>query len=280
LIVQGLYQAKPELPFIPGIEMAGAIESIGPEVKRLKVGDRVAVFAPTGGYAEKGVAHEAQCITLPDGMNTDDACALLCAYGTSHHALKQRAALKSGETLVVVGASGSTGIAAIQIGKAMGATVIAIASTAEKQQAAFAAGADHAIGYESLKDDIRNLTGKKGIDVVFDPVGGDTFDVLVRLMGRNGRYLVVGFASGRIPELPANLALVKEFSLVGVFWGSFVTNEPLAYAENMKELFGWYGEGKIKPVIDSRLPLSGAPGVLKRLMARGVTGKVILYPEG
>ncbi|MDO6962995.1 NADPH:quinone oxidoreductase family protein [Rhizobium alvei] len=278
LIVQGLYQAKPELPFIPGFEMAGTIEAVGAEVKRLKVGDRVAYFASTGGYAELGIAPERNCIPLPAGMPADDACALLCAFGTSHHALRQRGRLKEGEILVVAGAAGATGLAAVQIGKALGATVIAIASSDDKRKVALEAGADHAIGYDNLRDELKALTGKRGIDVVFDPVGGDLFDTLVRLMGRYGRYLVVGFAAGRIPALPANLALVKEFDLVGVFWGSFTAHEPATYAANMQELFGWYQSGAVKPKIDGRHPLSDAVPVLERIMARGAVGKYVLHP--
>lgn len=278
LLVQGLYQARPETPFIPGMEMAGLVESIGPDVKRLKTGMRVVAMKQIGAYATKGSYPEKTCIPLPDAMTEADACALLCGYGTAHHGLKQRANLQPGEILVIPGAAGATGIAAIQIGKAMGATVIAIASSAKKQSAAKDAGADHVIGYDDMKEKIREITGKRGIDVVFDPVGGDTFDILVRLMARNGRYLVVGFAAGRIPELPVNLALVKEFSLVGVFWGSFTNHEPAVHADNVKELFGWYLEGKVKPLLDGEFPLSDAPSVLQRLMDRGVTGKVILKP--
>lgn len=278
LLVQGLYQAKPELPFIPGMEMAGIVESVGPEVKHLKPGMRVVATAGTGAFAQKGSFAETQCIPLPDKVDDADACALMCGFGTAHHALKQRGQLKPGETLVVAGAAGATGLAAVQIGKAMGATVIAIASTDEKREAAREAGADHVIGYDNLKDTMRDLTGRKGVDVVFDPVGGDTFDTLVRTMGRNGRYLVVGFAAGRIPQLPVNLALVKEFSLVGVFWGAFTQHEPATYAGNVRELFGWYLEGKVKPLISARHPLSQAPMVLTQLMERGVSGKIVLEP--
>ena len=278
LLVQGLYQAKPELPFIPGMEMAGVIESVGADVTRLKPGMRVVATAGTGAFAQKGVFAEAQCIPLPDQITDQDACALMCGFGTSHHALKQRGLLKPGETLVVAGAAGATGLAAVQIGKAMGAKVIAIASSEEKRNSARNAGADHVIGYDNLKDQLRELAGKKGVDVVFDPVGGDTFDTLVRTMGRNGRYLVVGFAAGRIPQLPVNLALVKEFSLVGVFWGAFTQQEPAVYAENVRELFGWYLEGKVRPLIGARHPLSAAPQVLTRLMERGVSGKIVLDP--
>ena len=278
LLVQGLYQSKPETPFTPGLEMAGRIEEAGPDVKRLKPGMRVVAMAQTGAFAEFGLYPETACLPIPDTMSDADACALLCAYGTAHHALKQRAALKEGETLVVPGAAGATGIAAIQIGKAMGAQVIAIASTAEKQAIAHDAGADHVIGYDEARDALKSLTGKRGIDVVFDPVGGDTFDSLVRLMGRNGRYLVVGFAAGRIPQFPANLALVKEFSLVGVFWGSFTQHEPALFAENMRELFAWHAKGLVRPLIGAKLALGDAPSALQQLMDRQIAGKIILTP--
>ncbi len=277
LLVQGLYQARPETPFTPGMEMAGTVESVGPDSKRLKPGMRVVAMGQIGAYAEKGLYPEQLCAPLPDAMSEADACALMCGYGTSHHALKQRGQLKTGETLLVAGAAGATGIAAVQIGKAMGATVIAVASSEEKQVAAKAAGADHVIGYENLKADIRSIA-PKGIDVIFDPVGGDVFDTLVRQMARNGRYLVVGFAAGRIPELPINLALVKEFALIGVFWGAFTAHEPAAYAENVRELFGWYLEGKVKPLIGGEYSLSEAPAVLQKLMDRGVAGKIVLKP--
>lgn len=278
LLVQGLYQARPETPFVPGCEVAGIVESVGPDVKNFKPGQRAAGFTQIGAYAEACALNELQCAPIPEGMSDADACALMCGYGTSHHALKQRGNLKPGETLMVAGAAGATGIAAVQIGKAMGATVIAVASSAEKQAAAKEAGADHVIGYDNLKDEVRAITGKKGIDVIFDPVGGDVFDTLVRLTARNGRYLVIGFAAGRIPELPVNLALVKEFAVVGVFWGSFTQHEPAAYAENVRELFGWYMEGKVKPLIGGEYPLEEAPTVLQKLMDRGVAGKVVLKP--
>jgi NADPH2:quinone reductase len=278
LLVQGLYQAKPDLPFVPGMEMAGVVESIGPDTRRLKPGMRVIATAGTGAFAEKGLYAEAQCIPLPNAIDDADACALMCGFGTSHHALKQRGQLKPGETLVVAGAAGATGLAAVQIGKAMGATVIAIASTEEKRKAAGDAGADHVVGYDNLKDTLRELAGRQGVDVVFDPVGGDTFDTLVRTMARNGRYLVVGFAAGRIPQLPVNLALVKEFSLVGVFWGAFTQHDPAVYADNVRELFNWYIDGKVKPLISGRHPLSDAPKVLTQLMERGVSGKIVLEP--
>jgi len=278
LLVQGLYQIKPPVPFVPGMEVAGRVCAVGPEVRHFKVGDRVAAATMIGGYAEKVGAPEQAVMKMPDSMSAADACALLCAYGTSHHALKQRGALRAGETLAVTGASGSTGIAAIQIGKAIGARVIAIASTPEKRAIALAAGADAALGYDNLKDALKEATGGKGVDVAFDPVGGEVFDTLARSMAWNGRLLVIGFASGTIPQFPVNLALVKGFSVVGVFWGTFTQREPQAYAENMRELVGWYLEGKVKPVIEGRYALKDAASVLKRVLDRGASGKIVLEP--
>ncbi|MDA4843805.1 NADPH:quinone oxidoreductase family protein [Hoeflea poritis] len=280
LLAQGLYQVKPPTPFVPGMEVAGTIEAVGNAVEKFKPGDRVAALGQLGGYAELAAVPQAAVFPLPDAIDTADACALLCAYGTSHHALKQRAQLQPGETVAVLGAAGSTGIAAIQIAKAMGAKVIAVASSPEKQAIVRQNGADEVTGYDNLKDELKKLSGGKGVDVLFDPVGGDAFDAACRAMARKGRLLVVGFASGRIPELPVNLTLVKEYSLVGVFWGSFTQHEPEVYADNMKELVGWYLEGKVKPLIEGRYPLADAPAVLERVLARGATGKLVLVPEG
>ncbi|WP_319825452.1 NADPH:quinone oxidoreductase family protein [Thalassovita sp.] len=277
LLVQGLYQMKPPHPFTPGMEAAGVVEAVGPEVTGLKVGDRVATICQLGGYAEKVVADERRVFPIGD-MDGADACALLVAYGTSHHALKQRAQLKEGETLCVLGAAGATGIAAVQIGKIMGARVIAVCSSEEKRRLAKEAGADEAIGYDSLKDDLKALTDGKGVDVVYDVVGGDAFDAASRSMARNGRLLVIGFASGTIPKFPVNLSLVKEYSVVGVFWGNFTRAEPEVYADNMKELIGWYAAGKVKPLIDGRYPLADAAEVLGKVLGRGATGKLVLVP--
>lgn len=277
LLVQGLYQVKPPLPFAPGSEVAGTIEALGAGVTSFKIGDRV-VTACSGGYAEVVVAEAARCFAMPDGMDAADACAMVVAYGTSHHALKQRANLQAGETLVVYGAAGATGIAAVQIGKIIGARVIAVASTDEKKQIARDAGADAVIGYDNLKDEVKSLTGGKGADVVFDVVGGDAFNAATRFMARNGRLLVIGFASGEIPKFPVNLALVKEYAVIGVFWGNFTHAQPEDYAENMRELFGWYQDGSVKPLIEGRYPLSTAAEVLKRVLGRGAVGKIALIP--
>jgi NADPH2:quinone reductase len=278
LLVQGLYQSKPPTPFVPGMEVAGRVTAIGAEVKSVKVGDRVAAISPLGSYAEKVAAPERSVMKLPDGMDAADACALLCGYSTSHYALKQRGQLKAGETLCVLGASGATGIAAVQIGKVMGARVIGVASSEEKRQVARQAGADETLGYENLRDALKQATGGKGVDVAYDAVGGDAFDVLSRAMAWGGRLLVIGFASGRIPQLPVNLALVKGYSLVGVFWGEVSRREPEAFQANMKELVGWYMDGKVKPLIEGTYPLAEAASVLKRIHARGTVGKLILKP--
>ena len=277
LLVQGLYQSKPDRPFTPGSEVAGEVVKIGAGVTRFKPGDRVVTYC-SGGYAELAVGSEQTCFALPDGMDAADACAMIIAWGTSHHALKQRANLQPGETLVIFGAAGATGTAAIQIGKVMGATVIAVCSSEEKRKIALEQGADHAIGYDNLKDEVKGLTGGKGADVVYDSVGGDAFAAASRFMAPGGRLLVIGFASAEIPKLPVNLTLVKEYAVVGVFWGNWTRREPAAYLANMDELFGWYTDGKIKPLIEGRYPLAEAADVLKRVLGRGAVGKLALVP--
>jgi NADPH2:quinone reductase len=279
LLVQGKYQLKPETPFIPGMEVAGEVIGLGSKDNTdLAVGDRIAALSQLNGYAEKAVVKISSTFKIPENMSYDDACALLCAYGTSHYALKQRGQLKKGETLVVLGASGSTGIAAIQIGKIMGAKVIAVASNSEKQKIAKENGADISIGYDNLKEKLKEISAGKGVDVIFDPVGGDTFDTIARTMARKGRLLVIGFASGSIPKLAVNLALVKEFSVVGVFWGAFTRAEPDQYKINMIELFDWYQKGLLKPLIEESHALSEAANVLEKILARGAKGKIILKP--
>jgi NADPH2:quinone reductase len=278
LLVQGLYQVRPSVPFIPGMEVVGRISAAGPDVKSHRIGDRVAAILTMGSYAEKVVASEATLMPLPTDMDAGDACALLCGYGTSHYALKQRGELKPGETLCVLGAAGATGLAAVQIGKAMGAKVIGVASSPEKREIATKAGADIVVGYENLKETLKELTGGKGVDVAFDPVGGETFDALARSMAWKGRLLVIGFTSGSIPKFPVNLALVKGFAVVGVYWGAFIEKERAVYAENVRELLDWYQAGKLKPVIEGVYPLADAAIVLARLLGRGAAGKLILKP--
>ena len=278
LLVQGKYQLKPETPFIPGMEVAGEIITVGSSVKNFQIGDRVAALSQLSGYAEQAVVQEKSVFKIPTKMSFDDSCALLCAYGTSHYALKQRAQLQKNELLVVLGASGSTGIAAIQIGKIIGAKVIAVSSNPEKQKIAKDNGADISIGYDNLKEELKSISNGKGVDVIFDPVGGDIFDTVARTMARSGRLLVIGFASGTIPKLAVNLALVKEFSVVGVFWGAFTRGEPEEYKKNMIELFDWYQKDLLKPLIEESYPLSKASVVLEKILARGAKGKIVLKP--
>ncbi|GGL99668.1 NADPH:quinone oxidoreductase [Pseudooceanicola nanhaiensis] len=280
LLVQGKYQVRPDRPFIPGSEVAGEIVALGEGVTDREVGQRVVGYAGQTGYASMAAIPAASTFLLPEGADAAEACALIIAYGTSHHALKQRAQLKPGETLVVFGAAGATGVAAVQIGKIMGATVIAVVSSEEKGKIAKECGADHVIGYDGLKDKVKELTGGKGADVCYDVVGGEAFDAASRFMARNGRLLVIGFASGDIPKFPVNLALVKEYAVVGVFWGNFTRAEPQVYAENMRELLDWFGSRTVKPIVAGRFPLKDAAEVLETVLGRGGVGKFALIPEG
>lgn len=284
LLVQGLYQARPERPFVPGVEFCGEVEELGEGVKHLKVGQRLMCSSRDyGAFAEKALVDARAVMPIPDEVSDLVAANLMCAHGTAHHALKQRAKLKAGEHLVVLGAAGGTGLAAVQIGKAMGAKVIAVCSSDDKLALARANGADELIKAAEgvdLKAQIKALTGGKGADVVYDPVGGDAFDACTRAMARNGRLLVIGFASGRIPELPVNLTLVKEFSVIGVFWGSFVAHEPMIFLQNMQELFAWLKEGKVGVETDEVFPLSRTADALNKVMKRQVKGKVVVVPDG
>ena len=277
LLVQGLYQVKPPTPFIPGMELVGKVAEAG-ENSGFNVGDRVAAITSIGAFAEKVKAHKSVVMPVPDNADGPELTALMCGYGTAHHALKQRGQLKPGETLAVTGASGLTGLAAVQIGKAMGARVIAIASTPEKRKVCQANGADVTIGYDNLKDDLKSATDGKGADVIFEVVGGDVFHACSRAINWGGRLLVIGFADGEIPKFPINLALVKGSSLVGVFWGSFVQKEPAVYAENMKELFAWYMEGKVKPLVEKTFALDEVVNALEHIHGRKAIGKVVLVP--
>ncbi len=280
LIVQGLYQMKPEVPFIPGNEVAGVISEIGEGVPHLKVGQRVIALCMLGGYAEKVACAATHVMPLPDEISFDEAAGLVTAHATAHHGLKQRANIQPGETLLVTGAAGGTGLAAVQIGKQMSAKVIAVCSTQEKLDMAKANGADILINYSEvdLKSAIKDVTNGKGVDVVYECVGGDTFHACSRSMAWNGRLLVVGFAGGTIPEFPVNLSLVKGYSVVGVFWGSFTQHQPQDFAQNMKELLTWYVQGKVKVVVDEALPLAQAKDALNKVMGREVKGKMSLNP--
>lgn len=280
LLVQGLYQMKPPFPFIPGMEVAGVISALGDGVTHLRVGQRVVGLPGLNAYAEKVVIQADAVMPLPNAIADEEAAGLITAHATAHHALKQRAQLRAGELLVVTGAAGGTGLAAVQIGKAMGAKVVAVCSTQEKLEIAKANGADILINYSEsdLKTELKKLNDGKGVDVVYDVVGGETFDACSRSMAWKGRLLVVGFASGKIPQLPVNLTLVKGYSVVGVFWGSFTQFEPKVFRENMIELMDWYVEGRVKVLVDEVFALQDAAKALHKVMDRKVKGKVILKP--
>ena len=278
LIVQNKYQMKPPLPFVPGSEYAGTVEAVGEGVTHLKVGQRVACLSGTGGFATHAIAPAALCMPLPPGFPAVDAAAFIMIYATSWHALIDRAQLKSGETVLVLGAAGGVGTAAIQIAKAAGARVIAAPSTDDKCALCKSIGADATINYsqENLRDSIKTLTDGKGPDVIYDPVGGDFAEPAFRSIAWRGRYLVVGFASGPIPALPLNLTLLKGASLVGVFWGDFARREPKANAAMMGELAQWYAQGKVKPVIDSTMPMAELKAAYAHMGSRGVKGKLVM----
>ncbi len=278
LIVQDKYQMKPPLPFVPGSEYAGTIEAVGASVTHLKVGDAVAAFGGTGGFATHAVVDAALVMPLPAGFAFDDAAAFILTYATTHHALVDRGQLKAGETLLVLGAAGGVGTAAIQIGKVLGARVIAASSSDEKGELCRSIGADATINYATgnIRDALKELTGGKGADVVYDPVGGDLAEPVFRSIAWRGRYLVIGFAQGAIPALPLNLALLKGASIVGVFWGEFARREPKANAAALAELARWYAEGKVKPVIDRRLPMDQLPSAYERMGSRTVRGKLVM----
>ena len=278
LIVQNKYQMKPELPFVPGSEYAGLVQAVGEGVTHLKVGQTVACLSGTGGFGTHTLAPAKLCMPLPEDFSAVDGAAFIMTYATSHHALVDRAALKAGETVLVLGAAGGVGTAAIQIAKAMGAKVIAAASTDEKCALCTTLGADATINYstENLREALKTLTEGKGPDVVYDPVGGDLAEPAFRSIAWRGRYLVVGFAGGPIPALPLNLPLLKGASLVGVFWGDFSRREPQANAAMMGELAQWYGQGKIKPVIDRTLPMNELKAAYTLMGSRSVKGKLVM----
>jgi NADPH:quinone reductase len=278
LIVQNKYQMKPALPFVPGSEYAGTVQAVGEGVTHLKVGQAVACLSGTGGFATHTIASAAMCMPLPPGFPMVDAAAFIMIYATSYHALVDRAQLKAGETVLVLGAAGGVGTSAIQIAKAMGAKVIAAASTQEKCDLCKKIGADATINYstENLREAIKALTDGKGPDVIYDPVGGDFAEPAFRSIAWRGRYLVVGFASGPIPALPFNLALLKGASIVGVFWGDFAKKEPKANAAMMGELAQWYGQGKVKPVIDRTMPMADLKAAYAHMGSRGVMGKLVM----
>ncbi|MBK8018872.1 MAG: NADPH:quinone oxidoreductase family protein [Betaproteobacteria bacterium] len=282
LIIQGKYQFKPELPFSPGGEVAGVIAQVGEGVTRVKAGDRVIAAATWGGFAEQIVVDADRLVPMSDDMDFVSASAFILTYGTSYHALKDRAALRPGETLLVLGASGGVGLAALQIGKAMGAKVIAAASSDSKLEICRRNGADDVINYgaEDLRTRVKQITAGRGVDVVYDPVGGPYSEPALRDMAWNGRFLVVGFAAGDIPKVPLNLALLKGCSIVGVFWGAFTRNEPERNRQNNRELMEMYSKGLVKPHIHATYPLERAAEALNEVTMKRVSGKVVLVTEG
>jgi len=280
LLVEGKYQMKPPTPFVPGMEAAGVISKLGENVQGLEEGQRVLVATMLGAFAEKVPAHFSQVVPMPDSMSYEEGAALTTIYGTSYHALKDRAKLKEGETVLVLGAAGGVGIATVQLAKAMGAKVIAAASSDEKLAFAKENGADETVNYttEDLKAKVKELTGGKGVDVVYDPVGGDFAEPALRASGWDARYLVIGFAAGPIPKIPLNLALLNSRNIMGVFWGAWVGREPRANAQNMKEIFDFFEAGKIKPQISASYKLEDVGKAFEDLMERRVKGKVVLTP--
>lgn len=280
LIIQGKYQTKPELPFSPGGEIAGIVKEIGEGVTQFRVGDRVLAYTRWGGFAEEVLLEASRLIAIPEGMDFVTASAFVMTYGTSHYALKDRAQLKSGETLLVLGAAGGVGLAAVEIGKIMGATVIAAASSDDKLALCKEHGADQAINYgrEDLKTRIKELTAGEGVDVVYDPVGGPYSEAALRGTAWNGRFLVVGFAAGEIPKMPLNLPLLKGCSIVGVAWGTFIRREHERNQQHLKELLTWFQERKVKPHISATYPLERAAKALNEMMNRNVKGKIVLIP--
>lgn len=281
LIIQGKYQFKPALPFSPGSEVSGIVKELGEGVDGVKIGDRVMAFTNHGGFAEEAIADASRLTPMPEGVDFATAAAFTLVYGTSYYALKDRAQLKANETLLVLGAAGGVGLASVEIGKVMGARVIAAASSDEKLAICKQHGADETINYstEDLRERIKALTGGNGVDVIFDPVGSNLSEPALRSIAWNGRFLVIGFAGGDIPRIPLNLALLKSCSIVGVFWGAFTEREPNRNQENLQELLKWLTEGKLKPHISTTYPLERAAEALNAMMNRTVKGKVVLVTD-
>lgn len=277
LAITGNYQIRPELPFTPGGEGAGKISAVGRDVSAWKIGDRVIVSGATGAFAEKILKRADEIVALPDAMDYATGAGFLAAYGTSYYALKQRAQLQSGETLLVLGAAGGVGLAAVDIGSALGANVIAAASSDEKLDIARRAGATECINYttDNLKDRVKELTSGRGADVVYDPVGGDLSEQALRATGWDGRFLVIGFAAGEIPKIPLNLCLLKSNSIVGVFYGAWIARDPDAYAANVAELFTLFENGDLSPLVTQLFPLKDYVEAFATLTGRRAQGKVI-----
>ena len=280
LLVQGLYQVKPPLPFSPGMELAGIIKEVGAEVRGFAPGDRVIASPGQGGFAEECAVPAARLTPLPAGMDFESGAALMVTYCTTLHALQDCGLLKAGETLAVLGAAGGVGTSAIEVGKAMGARVIAAAAGQEKLDFCRKLGADETIDYQAtdLRQRLLELTGGKGADVVYDPVGGAHTEAALRATAWQGRLLVIGFASGTIPQVKLNLALLKERSLVGVYWGEWTQRDPAGQRRNVERLAAWFADGKIKPAITGRVSLAEAPAAMQRMLERKVLGKVVVIP--
>lgn len=277
LIIEGKYQFRPEPPFAPGGEVSGTIAEIGEGVSGFDKGDRVLALCGHGGMAQEVVVPALAAAKIPDAMGFEEAAGFIMTYGTSHHALKQRAQIKPGETLVVLGAGGGVGVTAVELGKLMGARVIAAASSEDKLALAKSYGADELVNYSQtpLKQAIKELTGGQGADVIYDPVGGDLCEQAFRGIGWNGRYLVIGFVAG-IPKFPTNLALLKGASLVGVFWGAFTMREAKVHLENISELLAWYNAGQLKPAISKVYPMADAANAISALSQRQAKGKLVV----
>lgn len=282
VLVRGQYQEKPELPFAPGLEGAGEIMEVGDGVSDFKPGDRVMAVVSAGAYAEQAVCEATTVFHTPDGMDDITAAAFPVAYGTSHLALVHRAQLKAGETVLVLGAGGGVGLTAVECAKALGATVIAAASTPEKLELARARGADHLINYaeDDLRPALRKITDGNGVDVVYDPVGGEVAQTAMRSLAWSGRLLVIGFASGDVPEFPANYLLVKNISIVGVYWGAYRTREPETFRAGFAELGAWWAAGKLQPHVSQVLPLADVAKALGMLEGRQATGRLVIDIDG
>lgn len=281
LIVQRKYQLKPPLPFTPGTEVAGTIDALGDGVEHLHIGERVIAFVGLGGFAEYACAPARLVAQIPENVTDEAAAAFTLTYATSQHALVNRAQIAPGECLLVLGAGGGVGLAAIELGKIAGARVIAAASSEEKLQAAAERGADAVFNYTTtdLREAIMSMTHGRGVDVVYDPVGGDNTEIGVRCLAWRGRLLVVGFAQGEIPKLPINLLLLKEASAMGVFWGEFARRDPAANQAMLRELFGWLAHGRLKPLVSRSYPLSETASALRALLERRVVGKLVVVPR-